>query len=137
MATLPLQTKSRFAPHSTMPVIMLISNIIFLTKARIPHAACAVTVFSTLRTELPFVFFNEEEKRRLGLSHVKPLKKPQPKLLDESILFSCFVKVDRNVYKTANKSVSTDILITCCFLAIGWRYLHDLSHTFLKRLKLL
>ena len=46
----------------------------YFFKARIPHAACAVTVFSTLRTELPFVFFNEEEKRRLGLNHVKPLK---------------------------------------------------------------
>ena len=29
------------------------------------------------------------------------------------------------------------ILIKSFFLAIGWRYLNDLSHTFLKRLKLL
>ena len=29
------------------------------------------------------------------------------------------------------------ILIKSFFLAIGWSYLHDLSHTFLKRLKLL
>ena len=29
------------------------------------------------------------------------------------------------------------ILIKPFFLAIGWSYLHDLSHTFLKRLKLL
>ena len=29
------------------------------------------------------------------------------------------------------------ILIKSFFLAIGWSYLHDLSHTFLKRLRLL
>ena len=30
-----------------------------------------------------------------------------------------FVKVDRNVSNTADKSASTDILIKSCFLAIG------------------
>ena len=29
------------------------------------------------------------------------------------------------------------VIIKPFFLAIGWSYLHDLSHTFLKRLKLL
>ena len=37
----------------------------------------------------PFVFFlNEEEKRRLYLNRVNPLKLPQPEPLDLSILFS-------------------------------------------------
>ena len=46
-----------------------------------------------------------------------------------------FVKVDQNVYKTDNKSAS--IHMKSFFLTIGWSYLHDLSHRFLKRLKLL
>ena len=49
-----------------------------------------------------------------------------------------FVKVDRNVYKTANKSFSihtNQILLS--ILAIKHSYLHDLSHMFLNRLKLL
>ena len=37
----------------------------------------------TLRVEPPpFVFLSEEEKRRLYLNGVKPLKSPQLKLLD-------------------------------------------------------
>ena len=41
-----------------------------------------------LGAELHFVFLSEEEKRRLCLNHIKPLKSLQPKLLDKSILFS-------------------------------------------------
>ena len=41
-----------------------------------------------LGAELHFVFLSDEEKRRLCLNHVKPLKSLQPKLLDKSILFS-------------------------------------------------
>ena len=50
--------------------------------------------------------------------------------------YSQFDKEDQNVYKTANKSTSIHPNQTL-FLAIGWSYLDDLSHTFLKRLKLL
>ena len=47
---------------------------------------CSVSV--TLWTEPLFVFFLiEEEKRKLCLNRVKPLKAPQPNLLDSSILF--------------------------------------------------
>ena len=35
-----------------------------------------------LQADPPFVFFLIEEKRRLCLNHVKPLKSPQPELLD-------------------------------------------------------
>ena len=47
-----------------------------------------------------------------------------------------FVKVDQNVQKPLTKAPRY-ILIKSFFLAIGWSYLHGLSHTFLKRLKLL
>ena len=40
-------------------------------------------------------------------------------------------KEDQNVYKTASKSASIHTNETQIFLAIGWSYLHDLSHTFL------
>ena len=53
--------------------------------------------------------------------------------------YSQFDKEDQNVYKTANqanKSASIHPNQTL-FLAVGWSYLHDLSHTFLKRLKVL
>ena len=46
-----------------------------------------------------------------------------------------FVKVDQNVQKPLTKAPRY-ILIKSFFLAIGWSYLHGLSHTFLKRLKL-
>ena len=56
---------------------------------------------------------------------------------------SCFwhtrlthVKVDQN-FQNALTKAPRYILIKSFFLAIGWRYLHGLSHTFLKRLKLL
>ena len=52
-------------------------------------------------------------------------------------LFAQFVKVGRNVYKTANKSASMTNQILLSILAIKQSYLHDLSHMFLKRLKLL
>ena len=42
----------------------------------------------TLWTELPSVFFCEEERKRHCLSQVKTLRSQQPKLLDQSILFS-------------------------------------------------
>ena len=51
-----------------------------------------ISTLVPLRKELPFVFLSEEEKGSLCLNHVKPLKSPQPKLLDWSILFS-FVKL--------------------------------------------
>ena len=38
--------------------------------------------------ECSFVFWCDEEKRRLCLNNVKPLKLPRPKLLNWSILFS-------------------------------------------------
>ena len=41
----------------------------------------------TLQAKPPFAFLNQEEKGRLCLIHVKPLKSPQYKILDESILF--------------------------------------------------
>ena len=47
-----------------------------------------------------------------------------------------FVKVDQNIQKPLRKSARY-IIIKSFFLAIGWSYLHGLSHTFLKRLKLL
>ena len=47
-----------------------------------------------------------------------------------------FVKVDQNIQKPLTKAARY-ILIKSFFLAIGWSYLHGLSHTFLKRLKLL
>lgn len=47
----------------------------------------------TLRTEALFVFLNKEEMRRLCVNPVKLLKSPQPKLLDESILFSLIEQV--------------------------------------------
>ena len=47
-----------------------------------------------------------------------------------------FVKVEKNVYKLLTRAPRY-ILIKSFFLAIGWSYLHDLSQTFLKRLKLL
>ena len=46
-----------------------------------------------------------------------------------------FFKVDRNVYKTAHKSASIHRIKS--FLPIGQSYLHDRSHTFLSRFKLL
>ena len=46
------------------------------------------------------------------------------------------VKVDHNVYKPLTRGPRY-LLIKSFFLAIGWSYLHDLSHTFLERLKLL
>ena len=49
---------------------------------------CSFVGHITLREELFFVFLSEEEKRSLCLYRVKPLKSPQPELLDESILFS-------------------------------------------------
>ena len=36
----------------------------------------------------PFPFLSEDEKRRLCINHAKPLRSPQPKLQDKSILFS-------------------------------------------------
>ena len=45
-------------------------------------------------------------------------------------LFAQFVKVDRNVYKTANKSASMTNQILLSILAIKQSYLHDLSHVF-------
>ena len=47
-----------------------------------------------------------------------------------------FVKVDQNIQKPLTKAARY-ILIKSFLLAIGWSYLHGLSHTFLKRLKLL
>ena len=44
-------------------------------------------------TERRFVFLNKEEIRRLCLNRFKLLKSPQPKLLDESILFSLVQQV--------------------------------------------
>ena len=55
-----------------------------------------------------------------------------------SKIIGLFVKADRNVCKSANTSASmhaNQILLSSNRLAIG--YLHNLSHTFLKRLKLL
>ena len=46
-----------------------------------------------------------------------------------------FVKEDQNVQKPLTKAPRY-ILIKFFFLAIGWSYLHGLSPTFLKRLKL-
>ena len=40
-----------------------------------------------LRGQPLFIFFKEEEKRRLCLNRVKPLKSPQSELLDYTILF--------------------------------------------------
>ena len=40
------------------------------------------------RASFNFVFLIKEEKRRLCLNYIKPLRSPQPKLLDQSILFS-------------------------------------------------
>ena len=63
---------------------------------------CSVSV--TLWTEPPFVFFLiEEEKRKLCLNRVKPLKAPQPNLLDSSILFfhvKLAFRVSASVYDT-------------------------------------
>ena len=47
-----------------------------------------------------------------------------------------FVQVDQNIQKPLTKAARY-ILIKSFVLAIGWSYLHGLSHTFLKRLKLL
>ena len=46
-----------------------------------------------MQTEALFVFLNKEEMRRLCVNRVKLLKSPQPKLLDESILFSLIEQV--------------------------------------------
>jgi len=63
---------------------------------------CSVSV--TLWTEPLFVFFLiEEEKRKLCLNRVKPLKAPQPNLLDQSILFylvKLAFRVRASVYDT-------------------------------------
>ena len=45
---------------------------------------------ATLLVEPPLIFLSEEEKRWLCLNHIKPLGLLQPKLLDQSILFSLF-----------------------------------------------
>jgi len=43
------------------------------------------TIFPyTLQVELPFVYLKKEEKRKLRLNRVKPLKSPQPKLDEEN-----------------------------------------------------
>ena len=47
-----------------------------------------------------------------------------------------FVQEDQNVYNTLIRALWY-VLIKPFFLAIGWSYLHDFSHKFLKRLKLL
>ena len=73
-------------------------------------------------------------KRKVNLKTLKFLKN----LSSGSKLIGLFAKADRNVCKTANKSASihaNQILLSSNRLAIG--YLHNLSHTFLKRLKLL
>ena len=49
---------------------------------------CSFVGYITLRAGPPFFFLSEEEKRSLCLYRVKPLKSPQPELLDESILLS-------------------------------------------------
>ena len=53
---------------------------------------CSFVGHITLRGELFFVFLSEEDKRRLCLYRVKPLKLPNPELMDQSILLS-FVKL--------------------------------------------
>ena len=50
--------------------------------------------------------------------------------------FKNYLPVDQNIQKPLTRAPGY-ILIKNFFLAIGWSYLHDLSYTFLKRLKLL
>ena len=70
----------------------------------------------------------------VNLENLKFLKR----LLSGIKIICLFVKVDQNVYKTANKSASLQTnQMLLSILAISLSYLHDLSHTFLKRLKLL
>ena len=61
---------------------------------------------------------------------------PQPRLRSVRSHSVLFVKADQNVYKPLTTAPGY-ILIKSFFLEIGWSYLHDLSHTFLKRLKIL
>ena len=53
-----------------------------------------------------------------------------------SKLFANLLKKTKMFTKLLTRALRY-ILIKPFFLAIGWSYLHDLSHTFLKRLKLL
>ena len=68
----------------------------------------------------------------VNLENLKFLKS----LLSCIKIICLFVKVDQMFTKPPTRAPPYK-LIKCCFLAISLSYLHDLSHTFLKRLKLL
>ena len=59
-------------------------------------------------------------------------------LLSGLKIIRLFVKVERNVYKSHPLTRAPRYMLIKLFvLAIGWSYLHDLSHRFLTGLKLL
>ena len=67
-------------------------------------------------------------KRKVNLKNLKFIKKPIER-------FNLLKKI--KMFTEPLTRALRSILIKHFFLAIGWGYLHDLSHTLLKRLKLL
>ena len=100
---------------------------------------------NTLQTEPPpFAFLSEEEKRRLYLNRVKPLKSPQLKLLNKSIfcqtgLFECEYPLFEKPMVTTEPAVASARLLhlnyflaKCC--ACSTKILFDSCKVFLKHL---
>ena len=71
----------------TVLITMIVCTVkwfnIKLTKEGTIHCETGINCLqSNRRLQLSLIFLSEQEKRRLCLNRVRPLKSPQPKLLD-------------------------------------------------------
>ena len=91
-------------------------------------------VFSSAQKQ-PKQNANSQNRKENGSTTLRNTRE-KPLLAGYLKIILLFDKVDQNVYKPLTRAFRY-ILIKPFFLAIGWSYLHDLSHPFLKGLKLL